>query len=62
MLLLNNLQYQHCICFYDARNKIYDLHTRSKQSADQKKPKKYVLVEIEISENDSTQWKASNIA
>ena len=24
--------------------------------------KKYVLVEIEISENDNTQWKASNIA
>ena len=55
MLPLNNLQYQHCICIYDARNKIYDLHTRSKQSADQKKPKKYVLVEIEISENDNTQ-------
>ena len=33
---------------------MYNLHARPKQSADQEKAKKYVLVEIEISTKNNT--------
>ena len=33
---------------------MYDLHTTPKQSEDQEKAKKYVLLEIEISINNNT--------